>query len=166
MTARKSTKNTEIEENSVNNDETVKDAPNPKLASKTGRRSWKPAQLLTVKNKTPGYGYSWVEKDSDNVRRKLEEGWVHVTKTAGFSDVTHERPEGVEDGGPMCSDDTEYRELVLMAMPDDIVEARKEYQAEKVREATHQSAKGEVAAAVGKLGGGDAPKLHGGLTFD
>ncbi len=165
MTAKKDTVKTEIDEESVNNDETVADVPNPKLASKRGRRSWKPAQLLTVRNRTPGYGYRWVDKDADNIRRKEEEGWIKVTKTSGLAGE-HERPEGVEDGGPLCSDDTEYRELVLMAMPDEIALDRKEYQAKRVREATHQSAKGEVETAVNKLGGSDAPKLHGGLSFD
>lgn len=137
-----------------------------KTKTKKGRTSWKPAQLLTVRNKTPGFRYRWVTNDVDNLRKKGEEGWIKVGSTMGLKG-DHERPDNTIDGGPMCSDATEYRESILMALPEELGIARDEYHENKVREQSHQKMRGELESGMSDIGSpGHSPKLHGGITFD
>ncbi len=137
-----------------------------KLADKKGRTPWKPASLLTVRNKTSGFRYRWCTNDSDNLRRKEEEGWEYVTSTSGLKG-DHDRPINTTDGAPLCKDDTQYRESTLMALPEERGLARDEYQEQRVREQSHERMKGELEREIGKIGSpGKAPPLHGGITFD
>lgn len=101
--------------------------------TKKGKPTWKPADKLTVHG-TPGFRQRWVVKDSANIDKKLAEGWAMASPTAGLRPV-HVRPETVQDGEPQTST-TEYRELVLMEMPEELAQARTEYFREKTRQQT------------------------------
>lgn len=137
-----------------------------KSKTKKGTTPWKPAQLLTVRNKTKGFRYRWCTNDPDNLRRKEEEGWEYVKSTSGLTGE-HDRPVNTIDGGPLCSDDVAYRESTLMAIPEERALARDEYQKQKVREQSHESMRGNLERETGKLGtSGETPKLHGGISFD
>lgn len=93
-------------------EEDAQTEPKPAPEPKKGARSWKPAQKLEVRVKTPGWTNRWCSNDPQDIQKKLAEGWV-------FSDDKHSHPEQVGDGHPVTST-TEYRELVLMKLPDDI----------------------------------------------
>jgi|TARA_R110002020_G_scaffold84472_4_gene209229 hypothetical protein len=95
------------------------------VAKKKGRPSWKPAQWLDVPGKAESHGYRWVDKDPMNVQRKVSEGWVFVNRETG---VPGEQlsPEDVGDGKPLDSTKV-YREMVLMAMPKDVIKERDAY---------------------------------------
>ena len=137
-----------------------------KTASKKGTTPWKPAQMLTVKNFTPGFRPRWCTKDPDNLRRKEEEGWIFANSTTGVSGE-HERPNNTTDGGPMSDSVTDYRESVLMGLPEEIGLARDEYHKEKVRAQSHDKMQGELERDIANAGGpGQKPTLHGGISFD
>lgn len=102
---------------------------------KKGRPSWKPASRLEVRNKPDGYRLRWVNKtDSANVNRKLAEDWIYANKIEGF-DVEHAFPGLVQDGKALTST-PEYREHVLMAIPEDRAKERDEHYAKETQKQT------------------------------
>lgn len=94
-------------------------------AQKKGRKSWSPAQKLAITDQDPGFRYRWCEKDQANLDKKLAEGWAFVDPTKGLK-ADHLRPEHVSDGKPQQGA-KEYRELVLMALPEEVAQARDRY---------------------------------------
>lgn len=103
-------------------------------APKKGKRSWAPAQKLSLVNKQPGFRHRWCDNDPQNIEKKQAEGWVFVDPNQGVK-ADHEFPEHVSDGKPLTSTKT-YRELVAMALPEDLAEARDEYHEELTRKQT------------------------------
>ncbi len=88
-------------------------------SGKKGKPTWRPAQMMDVRDKNPEYTYRWCDKDSQNIQKKLAEGWE-------FAKEDHIVEPSVNDGKPLGST-TEYRELVLMKLPKETAEARSEY---------------------------------------
>ena len=125
---------------------------------KKGRPSWRPAQMLTVE-KEPGYRYRWVRKDDANIERKTNESWSFVAK-----DV-HEHPEGINDGKPLTSTG-EYREMVLMRIPEEIAQERDAY----FRALTDRQTRGiknQLEAEMQNASGGRSDaKPHGRIVID
>lgn len=91
---------------------------------KKGKASWAPATALTAQ-KIPGHRTRWTNKDPVNMQRKEAEGWRAVHKDNGLVSE-HEHPEDIASGKPLTSV-TEYRELVLMALPEEVAQAREDY---------------------------------------
>lgn len=106
----------------------------PRKAVKKGKPSWKPAAMLTVTKPIDGHRTRWVSKDPQNILRKQAEGWVYANEIYGIK-REHEHPEKVEDGHSLTST-TEYRDMVLMALPEELAEARDEYFQEKTEQQT------------------------------
>lgn len=102
-----------------------------------GNAAWKPASVLNVPIKEPGYTYRFRLKDPENIQRVLVEGWEFVTKPSG-----HEAPavdtlaNMVDDTGRLKTSLTEFRELILMRLPDELKQERDEYY-ELVTETQH-----------------------------
>lgn len=97
----------------------------PKAAEqKKGKPTWKPANRLQVR-KEPGWRYRMCSKEEANIAKKQAEGWQYVNTTTGIPGE-HERPDGVGDGNNLDSA-FEYRDLVLMAMPEELAQAREEH---------------------------------------
>lgn len=94
-------------------------------APKKGHRSWNPAQRLDVVGKAKGFRYRWCNNDPANIEKKLAEGWVLVNKTTNLPGE-HERRETPQDGANLTTAKT-YREMVLMALPEDIALDRDRY---------------------------------------
>jgi hypothetical protein len=92
---------------------------------KKGNASWQPAKKLELYKKKDGFRYRWCDKDPYNVMKKEAEGWVHATAETGLK-PEHDRVETVSDGKPLDTV-TEYRELTLMALPEDLALARDAY---------------------------------------
>lgn len=100
--------------------------PRPKKnAVKKGRPSWKPASMLDTVEKHDGHRTRWCSRDSLNLQRKQAEGWVFANSITGIN-REHEHPEKVGDGHSLTSV-TEYRDLVLMALPEDVAKERDKY---------------------------------------
>ena len=101
---------------------------------KKGNPSWSPATRLDVRNRRAGFRYRWCDKDPANIEKKLAEGWVFVNKTSGLPGEL-ERRDQPHDGSDLTTTKT-YRELVLMALPEDIGLARDRYVADQTRKQT------------------------------
>lgn len=88
-------------------------------AVKKGTASWRPHKTLEVKKSRPGYRQRWVNTDPANLERKQAEGWE-------FSKAEHERAKAVDVGKNLGSVQ-QYRDLVLMEIPEETAAARAEY---------------------------------------
>lgn len=99
--------------------------------AKKGTKSWEPWKTLQVTNRTPGMRPRWVYTDPANLEKKQAEGWAFVRD----SSMTHDRPRHVDSGTGMGSM-KQYRDLVLMQMPEDMVDARTEHYSEVTRSQT------------------------------
>ena len=89
---------------------------------KKGKPSWRPAQALDVKVRDKSMRPRWVNKDPANISKKLAEGWTFVDK----GQAEHARPSNVETGKGLGGM-TEYRDVVLMHIPEETAQARAEY---------------------------------------
>jgi hypothetical protein len=86
------------------------------VTKKKGFKVWRPASLLEVRNREPGYHYRWVNKEPLNISKKLAEGWEFA-----------EKEELVGEDGRVKERVTEYRTLVLMKIDEETRQAREEY---------------------------------------
>ena len=116
--------------------------PNP---PKKGKPSWAPARMLDLENKTDDYTYRWCDTDPANIRKKEAEGWVFVNKETGHP-VEHEDP-NLQHGGASPDGSLRYRDLVVMALPNEKKAARDEY----YRDINKSQLEGVNEAAQSKL---------------
>lgn len=93
-----------------------------------GKPSWRPARMLDLENRANGYRYRWCDTDDANLRKKLAEGWVYVNKETGHP-VEHIDPD-LQHGGKSPDGSVKYRDLIVMALPEEIAQQRDEYFAE------------------------------------
>ena len=105
-----------------------------KHSNKKGRKSWKPAAMLDVTNKASGFRYRWRNDDDAHLERVKNEGWVFVNKETGIP-AEHDHPDKIGDGKPLDSI-IKYRDMVLMALPEDLAEERDAYYREQTRRQT------------------------------
>ena len=132
---------------------------------KKGNASWNPATRLELRGKKPGWRYRWCDKDPANIEKKLAEGWVFINKTTGLPGEL-ERRDQPHDGSALTTTKT-YRELVLMALPEDIGLARDRYVADQTRKQTvGLKADAERTNRSAAQGSGVAPaSLHGTIVI-
>lgn len=94
-------------------------------------KQWQPASALPEPDKQPGYVYRWIrvstmnEADPRNVSSKFREGWepVRIEEQPQFKSWV-ERNSRFEDG-------IEIGGLLLCKMPEEFVQQRQEYYANK-----------------------------------
>ena len=110
-----------------------------------GKVSWAPARMLDLANKLAGFRYRWVDTDVANVRKKLAEGWQFVNRETGHP-VEHLDP-GLMHGGQAPDSSVRYRDVVAMALPEEMGQARDEY----FRDVTARQIAGVNDAAADKL---------------
>lgn len=160
---RRSTVKAETPDPQVGQEQSNNDAaPSPKK----GKRSWAPAQKLEVRNKKANLRYRWVSKDPENVDRKLAEGYTFANKTTG-AQAEHMKPGAVSDGQELTTA-TEYREMVLMAVPEETAQARQEYFQELTDKQT-VGLKGALQRDVERSAhehGAPTSPIHGKLTIE
>lgn len=97
---------------------------------KKGKRTWKPANLLDVKGKDPGFRYRMCRNDDANIARKQEEGWEFVNATTD-PEVRVIGAGTIEDGAK--TDTTQrQRELVCMRLPEELGKERDEHYGEVI----------------------------------
>lgn len=131
--------------------------------TKKGSKSWKPAHRLKV-DKKEGWRYRMVDHtDHYNVEKKKAEGWEWVNATTGIPGK-HDRPSGTADGS---NTDTgfEYKELRLMAMPEDLAQERDAYYAEKTRQQT-VGLKDRLTDEIAKSGVSPEEALSGKIVIE
>lgn len=87
--------------------------------------SWKPGNALdAITGHIPGYGLRWVNAGSEKVSKRMAEGYEPVTAEEAPSlakRFMNGRKDIKSDDGIRCND------LILMKMPEEIMDARKEY---------------------------------------
>lgn len=133
---------------------------------KKGKKTWKPAQRLSVVKKQPGLRYRWCDKDPDNLYRKQVEGWQFADRMKGVV-AEHERPEHVRDGQPLQGA-KEYRDLALMVLDEETGQARDRYFEELTNRRTlgmKDTLKGDLADKARETGAPPAP-VHGKIVID
>lgn len=91
--------------------------------AKKGNRSWAPAAPLGIRSKDPSSRLRWVHAEPANMLRKRAEGW----EQARMGDAIHDRPNGVDSGVGTPAGVLEYRDMVLMKMPEEMAREREEY---------------------------------------
>jgi len=129
----------EIETDSEAGEPQVEKAATPKKgakakAKKTGSRSWRPAAPLALKSRDPAFRLKWGRSDPAQMMRARAEGWVQ----ADPKDAIHDRPNGVEGGQGAPAGVTEYRDMVLLKMPEELARERDAY----YREAAQKQLRG------------------------
>lgn len=113
---------------------------------KKGRKvEWKPARALDHLKAPEGHKVRWCNNDEANIQKKMAEGWIPVNKTTAPS-VTHSRKVAntVEDGTAQSTNPA-YRELVGMALPEDLLEARTDYYKRKSEQQVRGRIRGDSA---------------------
>lgn len=113
---------------------------------KKGRKvEFKPAKSLAHLKGPEGHKVRWCLNDEANLQRKEAEGWIPINKTTAPS-ASHSRKtaNAVEDGVPQSSS-IAYREMVGMALPEDMLEARTDYYKRKSEQQVRGRIKGEGA---------------------
>ena len=127
--------------------------------TKKGRKSWKPADRLRVDGKIPGYVLRWVDKESGNYAKRVGDGYVPISGVTGAK-VKHDNPDLVGDGKPITSL-TEYRNMELMAIPEEDWLAHREYFAEETRKQTASLRKRAEQDNASNAKGGDPARVYG-----
>lgn len=94
-----------------------------------GNKAWKPATFLDVPNKDPNFRYRWEYKDPQVLQKALLEGW-EIDRTGKCKINPGVDLDDIDDNnttGRLKSSVTEYRELILTRIPEEVAKERDEY---------------------------------------
>jgi hypothetical protein len=125
-----------------------------KKVAKKGNRSWAPAAPLGIKSRDPSNRLRWVHAEPANMLKKRAEGW----EPAKLGDAIHDRPSGVESGAGTPAGVLEYRDMVLMKMPEEMALEREAYyrsQSQEQVSGLKTRAKRDIRAKTGVTVDGD-----------
>jgi len=126
--------------------------------AKKGNRSWAPAAPLGLKSRDPSNRLRWVHSEAANVLRKKAEGW----EPAAAGDAVHDRPHGVESGQGLPAGILEYRDSILMKMPEELALARDSY----YRDRAGQQLSGIATRSKRKIRDATGVPVDGEITID
>lgn len=133
--------------------------PKSEAPFKKGSSTWKPANLLDVFDKEPGYRYRVVEKSPRNVAKKKREGWETVS--AIQSPSTGNLTGNYLDKGTAMTSVLEGFDYLIMRIPEELAAERDAYyNAESNRRVS--ALKREAGTDLSKSG---AP-VHGSITLE
>lgn len=112
----------------MNTDEADRRKAPKELGEKKPKVFWTPAKLLDTLTGLDwdNYAYRWVNADPGNQMKKMAEGWEPISKLKGDR-VEHQQSPSLDGGGSLVGSLTVYREMILMRMPKDLADARREY---------------------------------------
>ena len=92
---------------------------------KKGRRSWDAVDQLAVLKKREGWRYRHCDRTNEiKMSQRIDQGWVFVNRETGIPGELAERPTAPGTAGVR-------RELVLMALPEELGKERDAWIAEK-----------------------------------
>ena len=129
-----------------------------KKVAKKGNRSWAPAAPLGIKAKDPSNRLRWVHAEPANMLKKRAEGW----EQASVGDAVHDRPNGVESGSGTPAGVLEYRDMVLMKMPEEMARERESY----YREVSQQQLSGLAARTKNDIRSKTGAVVDGEIKID
>jgi hypothetical protein len=101
----------------------------------TVRRRWRPASRIFIPEefKNPRFVYYAASKDDLNIRKKLQEYWEidhEIAPKMRKAGMLPDLPATIQDG--QQRDTTlQFRELIILRMPKELMEEKKEYLARK-----------------------------------
>lgn len=110
-----------------------------------GNAQWRPANRLGTQEQKPGFAYRFVRSDPENIESKEMEGWKFVNQTTGI-------PGEISDEQNKSVGAKKHKELVLMALPEEIVKQRTEYFTEKTN-STERALKKNLQSDLSQGGG-------------
>ena len=96
---------------------------------KKGRPSWRPAHMLDLVKKTPGFRYRFCNNQPDNLEKKWSEGWRLVNRATGAMAEHYEEYAQITGG-------LTYRGMVVMALPEELAKEREAFFDKKTRQQT------------------------------
>lgn len=128
-------------------------------SEKKGNKSWKPAQKLSIVDKKAGYVYRWCDKDPANLLKRKADGWVMASDLHGHK-AKQEAPEAKD-----LTSVTEYRDLVLMAIPEEDYQSHRDYYEEQTRKQT-VGLKDRVKQDARQGATGKAADIHGTIVIN
>ena len=138
--------------------------------SKKGNRSWKPFDLLDIQDKDPNFRYRWGHKDPANLTKKRAEGWLFAEKAI----AKYNKPDATTKSASTTDIDyadqstttmTEYNDLVLMVLPEEIALERDAY-FQKRNEAQRVVTPKERAVQMAQNAGIPADNFYTPTTID
>lgn len=147
----------------MENDEILGGEVEPKVRgrakpAKKGNRSWTPAAPLAIRSKDPASRLRWVHTDPANMLKKRAEGWEQANR----HDAIHDRPNGVESGIGAPTGVLEYRDMVLMKIPEEMAREREAY----YREVSQQQLSGLTARARNDIQARTGAVVDGDIKID
>ena len=134
--------------------------PETEQPKKKGRPSWRPAKMLEVKGKKDGFRYRWCDKDAARLQRHQANGWVPVSPITGHRKAEHTATDKSEQ-----TSITEYRELVLHALPAEEYESHREYYREQVDNSV-KAVRRQLNKDLESLSPGLSGKVTGKITIE
>lgn len=130
---------------------------------KKGRSAWKPANILDVFDKEPGYRYRVAEKSARNIAKKQREGWEIVSAINSPNTGNNAIGDGVNLGKSSTSV-LEGHDYVIMRLPEELALERDAYfNGESARRMS--ALKRQTKDELGKIGKDGAP-IHGTITME
>lgn len=137
--------------------------PQTEVPLKKGRSTWKPANVLDILDKEPGYRYRVAEKSARNIAKKQREGWEIVSAINSPNTDNKSIGNGVDLGKQMGSvlDGHDY---IIMRIPEDMAQERDDYfNGESSRRMS--ALKRQTTEEFSKIGKDGAP-VHGSITIE
>lgn len=133
--------------------------PKEDMPLKKGRSTWKPANVLDVFDKEPGYRYRVVESSPRNVAKKQREGWEIVSgiQSPGTGNRTGNY---LDKGAPMTSVLAGY-DYVIMRMTEEDAEKRDAYfnnESERRMSSLRKQTKDDLSR--------EGAPIHGSITME
>jgi len=102
---------------------------------KKGNSTWKPANVVDVINKEPGFRYRRIEKSPTNIAKKKEEGWEILSGLQADKTKAETGAGRINDGTSMTSVLEGY-DYVIGRIPEELAQSRDEYMNEKTERTT------------------------------
>lgn len=134
----------------------------PSMKTKKGIRNWIKGDLIALENRDDGWEYRWCNKhDVVKMAQREAQGFVRVTSTSGL----HAENAGQADinhSGPSTSGLVEMGDLVLMALPEELAEERRQAVLELNREAV-EGTTNDLESNLNRIGAekhGDGVKIE------
>lgn len=117
---------------------TLKQTPTVEQTKATSKKKpvqWRPSSLIDALHQSEDnkWVYRWCRNEEGNLKKKQAEGWSYVNKTEGDT-IEHERPGNLTDGAQLSKSTVTYRDLVMMRMPKEMADARRDYYKEKTEQ--------------------------------
>lgn len=134
--------------------------PKNEAPLKKGNSTWKPANVLDIFDKEPGYVYRIVEKSPRNVAKKQREGWEFVS--ALQSPNTGNLAGNSLDRGAQMTSVVDGFDFVVMRLPEEMAQQRHDY-FNNESDRRMSALKRLTSEDVSKVGG--AP-VHGSISIE